>query len=115
MILIKNAWGVILSYGLLALLVVFIIVDVGSESEIKKVEEINEIQAIPMLELDQIPTKEIHVVQSGENLSVIFEKYKVTTQLIIKISPRYIEKAKRTPKYTAIPFPPLNLNQIGKT
>ena len=78
MILIKNAWGVILSYGLLALLVVFIIVDVGSESEIKKVEEINEIRAIPMLELDQIPTKEIHVVQSGENLSVIFEKYKVT-------------------------------------
>ena len=78
MLLIKNSWGAALSYGLLALFVVLIILDVGSESEIKKVEEINEMRAIPAPELNQIPTKEIHVVQSGENLSVIFEKYKVT-------------------------------------
>ena len=78
MLLIKNSWGAALSYGLLALFVVLIILDVGSESEIKKVEEINEMLAIPAPELNQIPTKEIHVVQSGENLSVIFEKYKVT-------------------------------------
>ena len=77
MLLIKNSWAT-LSYGLLALFVVLIIVDVGSESEIKKVEEINEMRVIPAPELNQIPTKEIHVVQSGENLSVIFEKYKVT-------------------------------------
>ena len=77
MLLIKNSWAT-LSYGLLALFVVLIIVDVGSESEIKKVEEINEMRVIPALELNQIPSKEIHVVQSGENLSVIFEKYKVT-------------------------------------
>ena len=43
-----------------------------------------------------------------------FEIYKIIIQLIIKINPRFSEIAKRTPKYTAIPFPPLNFNQIGK-
>ena len=63
-----------------------------------------------MTEYNKTTTDEI-----SEDKEEYFEKYKVTTQLIIKISPRYIEKAKRIPKYTAIPFPPLNLNQIGKT
>ena len=73
MLLIKNSWAT-LSYGLLALFVVLIIVDVGSESEIKKVEEINEMRVIPALELNQIPSKEIHVVQSGENWHLCLSK-----------------------------------------
>ena len=35
-------------------------------------------------------------------------------QQVTKINPNEIEKAKRTPRYTAIPLPPLNFNQMGK-
>lgn len=85
MILIKHSWKATLSYSLLALLVVLIIVDVGSESEVKEFEEINEIREIPSPPFSQIPTKQIHVVQSGESLSVIFEKYKITLNTTYQI------------------------------
>ena len=51
---------------------------------------------------------------TNEDKEEYFEMYKITTQLITKMNPRFNEKAKRIPRYTAIPFPPLNLNQIGK-
>ena len=50
----------------------------------------------------------------SEDKEEYFDKYKTIIQLTTKINPRQIEKAKRTPRYTAIPFPPLNFNQIGK-
>jgi hypothetical protein len=61
------------------------------------------------MEYNKIITEAIN-----EEREEIFEMYKITIQLITKINPRFNEKAKRTPRYTAIPFPPLNLNQIGK-
>ena len=56
----------------------------------------------------------IIIDETREDKEEYFEMYKIIIQLIIKISPRQIEKAKRMPRYTAIPFPPLNFNQIGK-
>ena len=51
----------------------------------------------------------------SEDKEEYFEIHKTINQLITKTNPRWIENAKRTPRYTAIPFPPLNFNQIGNT
>ena len=42
-----------------------------------------------------------------------FVRYKIKDQQTIKIIPKLKDSAKRTPRKTAIPFPPLNFNQTG--
>ena len=69
----------------LALLGVLIIIDLGTASDIESVKEINEVQPISVFQLKENVTKDIHAVQSGENLSVIFEKYKITLNATYQI------------------------------
>ena len=38
-----------------------------------------------------------------------------TTQVNIKSKASWIDKANKTPRYVATPFPPLNFNHTGKT
>jgi len=64
--------------------------------------------------LKTIEYKKITNDEISDDKEEYFDKYKTITQLTIKINPKEIEKAKRIPRYTAIPFPPLNFNQIGK-
>ena len=85
MILLKNSWGKILSISFLSLLAVLIIFDMSAESDRERVEEINQMGSLQASQLNQVLTKEIHVVQSGENLSVIFEKYKITLNVTYQI------------------------------
>ena len=54
-------------------------------------------------------------VESIDDKDEYFEKKRIITQQITKIRPRLVEKAKRTPRYTAIPLPPSNFSQTGKT
>ena len=57
----------------------------SAESDRERVEEINQMGSLQASQLNQVLTKEIHVVQSGENLSVIFEKYKITLNVTYQI------------------------------
>jgi hypothetical protein len=61
-----------------------------------------------------IEYKKIINVDMSEDKDEYFDRYKTIIQLMTKINPKEIEKAKRTPRYTAIPFPPLNFIQMGK-
>ena len=54
-------------------------------------------------------------VESIDDKDEYFEKKRIITQVIAKIRVRLVEIAKRTPRYTAIPLPPLNFSQTGKT
>jgi len=58
--------------------------------------------------------KKITNDESIDERDEYFERNKTILQVIKKINPKLTEKAKRIPRYTAIPFPPLNFNQIGK-
>ena len=49
-----------------------------------------------------------------DEIEAYFVRYKTKNQQIIKIIPKLIEIAKRIPRQTATPFPPLNFNQTGK-
>ena len=66
-----------LPYVILAIIIAFIIFDSGAEKENISQEIIIETKEIPESYEANIDTKEIHLVKSGENLSIIFEKYKV--------------------------------------
>ena len=66
-----------LPYVILAIIIAFIIFDSGAEKENISQEIIIETKEIPESYEVNIDTKEIHLVKSGENLSIIFEKYKV--------------------------------------
>ena len=66
-----------LPYVILAIIITFIIFDSGAEKENISQEIIIETKEIPESYEANIDTKEIHLVKSGENLSIIFEKYKV--------------------------------------
>ena len=58
--------------------------------------------------------KNIIIEEIIDDKEEYFEAHKIIIQVIIKIKARFNEIAKSTPRYTAIPFPPLNLNQTGK-
>ena len=66
-----------LPYVILAIIIAFIIFDSGAEKENISQEIIIETKEIPESYETNIDTKEIHLVKSGENLAIIFEKYKV--------------------------------------
>ena len=85
MLLFKKSWKKILPYGCFALLAVLIIFDASVDAEQVNINQINEVKEIPLKGLAELKTKDIHIVQSGENLSVIFEKYKISLNITYQI------------------------------
>ena len=74
-----------LPFVLLALLGILLIYDAGVEKEIVSSEIISETLLLPNQNTSKIQTKKIHIVQEGENLSLIFEKYQVSLNDTYKI------------------------------
>ena len=74
-----------LPFVLLALLGILYIYDAGVEQEIASPEIISETLLLPKQNTAKIQTKKIHIVQEGENLSLIFEKYQVSLNDTYKI------------------------------
>ena len=75
----------ILPFVLLALLGILFIYDAGVEQEIVSPEIISETLLLPSQNTSSIQTKKIHIVKEGENLSLIFEKYRVSLNNTYKI------------------------------
>ena len=75
----------ILPFVLLAVFGVLLIYDVGVEQEEAPSEIITETLSLPTQSIPSIQTKKIHTVKDGENLSLIFEKYKVPLNETYKI------------------------------
>ena len=74
-----------LPFVLLALLGILLIYDAGVEKETVSSEIISETLLLPNQNTSKIQTKKIHIVQEGENLSLIFEKYQVSLNDTYKI------------------------------
>jgi murein DD-endopeptidase MepM/ murein hydrolase activator NlpD len=74
-----------LPFVLLALLGILYIYDAGVEQEMVSPEIISETLLLPKQNTSKIQTKKIHIVQEGENLSLIFEKYQVSLNDTYKI------------------------------
>ena len=85
MLLLKKSWKKILPYGCLALVTILIIFDTGVDAEQLNINQINEIKEIPLKGFSELKTKDIHIVQSGENLSVIFENFKISLNATYQI------------------------------
>ena len=75
----------ILPFILLAVFGVLLIYDAGIEQEEVPSEIITETLSLPTQSIPSIQTKKIHTVKDGENLSLIFEKYKVPLNETYKI------------------------------
>ena len=67
MLLFNKPWKKILPYGCLALLAVLIIFDTTADAEQANIHQVNEVKEIPMQGVENLQTKNIHIVQSGEN------------------------------------------------
>jgi len=74
-----------LPFVLLAIISILLIYDAGMEEEIVSSEVISETLLLPNQNISSIQTKKIHIVEEGENLSLIFEKYKVSLNNTYKI------------------------------
>ena len=68
--------------GLFAILYIY---DAGLEQEEVEPDIVSETIAISTQNMPSVLTRKIHIVQEGENLSVIFEKYKVSLNDTYKI------------------------------
>ena len=68
--------------GLFAILYIY---DAGLEQEEVEPDIVSETMAISTQDIPSVLTRKIHIVQEGENLSVIFEKYKVSLNDTYKI------------------------------
>ena len=68
--------------GLFAILYIY---DAGLEQEEVEPDIVSETIAISTQDMPSVLTRKIHIVQEGENLSVIFEKYKVSLNDTYKI------------------------------
>ena len=75
----------ILPFILLAVFGVLLIYDAGVEQEEVPSEIITETLSMPTQSIPSIQTKKIHTVKDGENLSLIFEQYKVPLNETYKI------------------------------
>ena len=75
----------ILPFILLAVFGVLLIYDAGVEQEEVPSEIITETLSMPAQSIPSIQTKKIHTVKDGENLSLIFEQYKVPLNETYKI------------------------------
>ena len=74
-----------LPFVLLALIGILLIYDAGVEQEVVSPEIISNTLSFTTPNVPSIQTKIIHIVQKGENLSLIFEKYKVSLNNTYKI------------------------------
>ena len=74
-----------LPFVLLALIGILLIYDAGVEQEVVSPEIISNTLSFTTPNVPSIQTKIIHIVQRGENLSLIFEKYKVSLNNTYKI------------------------------
>ena len=72
-------------FVLLALLGILFIYDAGVEQEVVSTEIISNTLLLSSQNNPSIKTKKIHIVQEGENLSLIFEKYRVSLNNTYKI------------------------------
>ncbi|MDC3222677.1 M23 family metallopeptidase [Gammaproteobacteria bacterium] len=70
---------------MLAVFGVLLIYDAGIEQEEVPSEIVTETLSLPTQSIPSIQTKKIHTVKDGENLSLIFEKYKVPLNETYKI------------------------------
>jgi uncharacterized protein YcfL len=74
-----------LPYGAFASILALMIYGSALESTEAKQELVTESNKILVIKAEKIETREIHVVQEGENLSVIFEQYRVPLNSTYKI------------------------------
>jgi hypothetical protein len=81
----ERSWLKILPYGLLALITVLAVYDPTLDSRQLKNIKVSQVAEISIEGLSDNKIKELHIVKSGENLSVIFEKYKVSLNTTYKI------------------------------
>ena len=66
-----------LPFVLIAVFVILLIYDAGLELEEVEPEVISETLSLNIQNDQNIQSKDIHIVKQGENLSLIFEKYRV--------------------------------------
>ena len=85
MILFKRSWIKILPYGLLALFTVLVVYDPSLDARQLENNQVSQIAEISTQGLANNQMKELHIVKSGENLSVIFEKYRVSLNTTYQI------------------------------
>ena len=81
----KRLWIRIIPYGLLALFTVLVVYDPTLDASQLENTPVTQIADISTQELSNNKIKELHVVKSGENLSVIFEKYSVSLNTTYQI------------------------------
>ena len=81
----KRSWIKIIPYGLLALFTVLVVYDPTLDASQLENTPVTQIADISTQELSNNKIKELHVVKSGENLSVIFEKYSVSLNTTYQI------------------------------
>jgi len=81
----KRSWIKIIPYGLLALFTVLVVYDPTLDASQLENTPVTQIADISTQELSNNKIKELHVVKSGENLSVIFEKYSVSLNATYQI------------------------------
>ena len=74
-----------LPYGALASILALMIYGSALESTEAEQELVTESNEMLVIKAEKIETREIHVVQEGENLSVIFEQYRVPLNSTYKI------------------------------
>ena len=74
-----------LPFIFLGLFAILFIYDAGLEQEEVQPDIVSETIAISTQDMPNVLTRKIHIVQEGENLSVIFEKYKVSLNDTYKI------------------------------
>ena len=85
MILFKRSWIKTLPYGLLALFTVLVVYDPSLDARQLENNQVSQIAEISTQGLANNQMKELHIVKSGENLSVIFEKYRVSLNTTYQI------------------------------
>ena len=81
----KRSWIKILPYGLLALFTVLVVYDPSLDARQLEADQVSQIAKISTQGLSDNEVKELHIVKSGENLSVIFEKYEVSLNTTYQI------------------------------
>ena len=74
-----------LPFIFLGLFAILLIYDAGLEQEEVVPDIVSETISISTQDMPSVLTRKIHIVQGGENLSVIFEKYKVSLNDTYKI------------------------------
>ena len=81
----ERSWIKIISFGLLALFTVLAAYDPTIDARQFENAQVTQVADISTQELSNNKIKELHIVKSGENLSVIFEKYEVSLNATYQI------------------------------